>query len=57
MVYAANDVLHLHKICERLDMILTREGREGLAQQVMDFVPVRAELDLAGWLELDVFAH
>ncbi|HTK85579.1 MAG TPA: ribonuclease D [Patescibacteria group bacterium] len=57
MVYAANDVLHLHAIKKRLDEMLKRENRLELAHKVMEFVPVRAELDLAGWSEVDIFAH
>ena len=55
--YAASDVLHLHKIKAKLDAMLAREGRTELARRVMDFLPVRAELDLGGWREMDVFAH
>lgn len=57
MVYAANDVLHLHAVKKKLDEMLKRENRLELAHKVMDFVPVRAELDLAGWSEVDIFAH
>ncbi len=57
MVYAANDVLHLHAIKKKLDEMLKRENRLELAHKVMEFVPVRAELDLAGWSEVDIFAH
>ena len=57
MLYAANDVLHLHAIREKLEQMLEREGRKELAQKIMDFVPVRAALDLAGWPEVDIFAH
>ena len=57
MAYAASDVLHLHKMKARLDEMLAREGRTGLAKQVMDFLPVRASLDRAGWRDMDVFAH
>lgn len=57
LAYAANDVLHLHKLREKLDEMLTRENRMALAQNCFDFVPVRAELDLAGWPETDIFAH
>jgi ribonuclease D len=28
-----------------------------LAQACFDFLPWRAELDLAGWPEIDIFAH
>jgi ribonuclease D len=55
--YAASDVLHLHALKERLDAMLAREGRAGLARACFDFLPVRAELDLAGFDDTDVFAH
>jgi ribonuclease D len=54
--YAASDVLHLHKLKERLDAMLEREGRAHLAQAAFDFLPTRASLDLAGF-EDDIFAH
>ena len=56
-LYAANDVLHLHKIKDKLDVMLTRENRRDLAQATMDFIPTRVALDLSGWPELDIFAH
>jgi ribonuclease D len=55
--YAAQDVIYLHEVKARLDQMLAREGRTGLAGACFDFVPVRADLDLAGWTEEDVFAH
>jgi ribonuclease D len=55
--YAASDVLHLHALRERLDAMLAREGRSGLARECFAFLPVRAELDLAGFEDTDVFAH
>ena len=55
--YAASDVLHLHKLRVKLDEMLTREGRGGLAQACFDFIPHRATLDLAGWEHDDIFAH
>ncbi len=55
--YAADDVLHLHRLKERLDSMLAREGRAELAAACFDFLPVRARLDLAGWAEEDIFAH
>jgi ribonuclease D len=55
--YAASDVLHLHALKARLDLMLAREGRTALAQACFDFLPWRAKLDLAGWEEIDVFAH
>ena len=55
--YAARDVLHLHALRDRLDAMLAREGRAHLARACFDFLPVRAELDLAGWPDQDLFAH
>ncbi|MEM6653436.1 MAG: ribonuclease H-like domain-containing protein [Pseudomonadota bacterium] len=55
--YAASDVLHLHDIRAGLSAILAREGRLELAQACFDFLPVRAELDLMGWEDTDIFAH
>ena len=57
MNYAASDVLYLHRMKARLDDMLAREGRTELARQVMDCLPVRADLDLLGWRDSDVFAH
>ncbi len=55
--YAASDVLHLHAIKARLDMMLEREGRTELARKLFDFLPTRSRLDLEGWDEIDIFAH
>ncbi len=55
--YAASDVRYLHQLREKLDERLIREGRMALAQACFDFLPGRAELDLAGWPEIDIFAH
>ncbi|VTO18469.1 ribonuclease D [Brevundimonas vancanneytii] len=55
--YAASDVLYLHAIMNRLNEMLVREGRMELAQACFDFLPVRSRLDLAGWDEIDIFAH
>jgi ribonuclease D len=55
--YAASDVLHLHEIKSGLEAMLVREGRLALAQACFAFLPTRAELDLAGWGETDIFAH
>ena len=57
LAYAASDVLHLHALRERLDAMLVREGRTGLAKACFDFLPTRALLDLQGWEEEDIFAH
>lgn len=55
--YAASDVLHLHALKERFDMLLAREERTALAEACFAFLPTRATLDLAGWPEDDIFAH
>ena len=55
--YAASDVLYLHRLRDILDQRLARERRGELARACFDFLPTRAELDLAGWDEEDVFAH
>jgi ribonuclease D len=57
LAYAASDVAHLHGLKERLNAMLKREGRMGLAQACFDFLPWRAQLDVAGWDEVDIFAH
>ena len=55
--YAASDVLYLHALKERLDAMLARESREGLAAACFRFLPDRARLDLAGFAAEDIFAH
>lgn len=55
--YAASDVLYLHRLRKELNARLLREGRMDLAQACFDFLPQRALLDLAGWPEIDIFAH
>ena len=57
LAYAANDVAYLHQLKTALDAMLAREGRTHLAQACFDFLPTRAELDLEGWEETDIFAH
>ena len=57
LAYAASDVLHLHALRERLDVMLAREGRLGLARACFEFLPTRAKLDLQGWESEDIFAH
>ena len=57
LAYAASDVLHLHAIKAVLDARLEREGRSHLADACFAFLPTRAELDLAGWDDEDIFAH
>ena len=55
--YAASDVLHLHQLRDELNKRLEREGRNDLARACFNFLPARARLDLAGWPEMDIFAH
>ena len=55
--YAASDVRYLHRLKDELDRRLARENRTELAQSCFDFLPARAMLDLAGWDEVDIFAH
>lgn len=55
--YAASDVLYLHRLREELDKRLAREGRTHVAQACFDFLPMRAQLDLMGWPDTDIFAH
>lgn len=57
LAYAANDVAFLHRLKDALDAMLIREGRMVLAQACFDFLPARADLDLAGWADGDIFAH
>ena len=57
LAYAANDVAYLHRLKDALDRMLKREGRMELAEACFAFLPARAELDLAGWGEGDIFAH
>jgi len=55
--YAANDVLHLHRLHAVLEMMLAREGRDHLARACFQFLATRAELDLSGWPDVDIFSH
>ena len=57
VAYAAADVIHLHALKQRLDVMLAREGREQLAQTCFRFLPDRVRLDLAGFAGEDIFAH
>jgi len=57
VAYAASDVLHLHALKEKLDVMLAREGRTELAAACFGFLPDRVRLDLAGWAAEDIFSH
>ena len=55
--YAAQDVLFLHQLKDKLDLMLEREGRQEIFKSCVQFLPTRAKLDLQGFEELDIFAH
>ena len=55
--YAASDVLYLHKLVNRLNVMLDRAGRTELAHSCFNFLPTRTDLDLLGWAEEDIFSH
>lgn len=57
LAYAASDVLYLHELKSKLDAMLTRQGRAHMAQAAFDYLPARAELDLSGFAEMDIFSH
>ncbi len=57
LAYAASDVLYLHALRDKLDAMLAREGRDGLARAAFAYLPERVRLDLAGFAEMDIFAH
>ncbi|MEO0062484.1 MAG: hypothetical protein RLZZ08_1044 [Pseudomonadota bacterium] len=55
--YAASDVRFLHRLMAILEERLAREGRSGIAQACFDFLPARAQLDIGGWADKDIFSH
>ena len=55
--YAASDVFYLHQLKQKLDMMLARENRTEIAENCFDFLKTRAELDLLGWGDHDIFSH
>jgi ribonuclease D len=57
LAYAASDVLYLHGLKEKLDVLLAREDRQKLAEACFRFLPDRARLDLQGWAAEDIFSH
>jgi ribonuclease D len=57
LAYAASDVLHLHALKEKLDAMLDRDNRREFAEAAFRFLPVRAQLDVAGFGEDDIFSH
>jgi ribonuclease D len=57
LAYAASDVLYLHALREKLDVMLAREGRDGLVRAALGYLPDRVRLDLAGFEAMDIFSH
>lgn len=57
LAYAASDVLHLHAIKARLESMLARDGRTAMADAAFRYLPDRARLDLAGFEDVDIYAH
>ncbi|MDR3031272.1 MAG: ribonuclease D [Holosporales bacterium] len=55
--YAATDVLYLHKIKQKLDVMLEREKRSEIAQKCFDFLETRVILDLMVGETYDIFSH
>tara|TARA_Y100001970_G_scaffold40726_1_gene50209 strand:- start:8009 stop:8617 length:609 start_codon:yes stop_codon:yes gene_type:complete len=55
--YAATDVLYLHRIKKKLDIMLKRENRTDIAKACFEFISYRTDLDLDGWQDLDIFKH
>ncbi|WP_407690722.1 ribonuclease D [Rickettsia endosymbiont of Cardiosporidium cionae] len=55
--YAAKDVVYLHQLHKILTERLLRENRYDIAKKIFDFLPIRSELDLLGWNDIDIFAH
>ena len=55
--YAAKDVIYLHSHKEILTSMLMAENRNDIAYKLFDFLPTRANLDLMGWNEIDIFSH
>ena len=55
--YAASDVIYLHEIKEKLDKMIKREGKEHLANACFEYLSTRAEFDILGWQDKDIFQH
>ena len=55
--YAASDVVYLHALRSKLDVMLQRENKQELAESCFKFLPTRAQLDLLGWDDVDIFSH
>ena len=57
VAYAASDVLYLHRLKDKLDVLLERENRREIAHKCFGFLPTVAKLDLLGYDDLSIFSH
>jgi len=55
--YAAKDVIYLHSLRAILIERLIELNRNKIAHEIFDFLPTRANLDLIGWNNIDIFSH
>ncbi|MCF8462583.1 MAG: ribonuclease D [Rickettsiaceae bacterium] len=55
--YAARDVIYLHRLRDVLINMMQRENRLELFYKALAFLPGRVDFDLAGWHDIDIFAH
>jgi ribonuclease D len=55
--YAATDVLHLHALKEKLDVLLNRENKSEIARGCFEFLPYRVQIDLTAGEDFDIFLH
>lgn len=55
--YAAKDVVYLHSLRDVLIERLIASGRSEIAHKLFEFLPTRANLDLMGWNDIDIFSH
>ncbi|PIZ34325.1 MAG: ribonuclease D [Alphaproteobacteria bacterium CG_4_10_14_0_8_um_filter_37_21] len=56
-LYAAKDVLYLHKIKNALQLMLERENRVATVQACFDFLPTRVKIDHLAGEQFDIFSH
>ena len=57
IVYAAADVIYLHRLRNHLNKILLREERFEIFERTCEFLPTRCKLDCSGWEDQDIFSH
>lgn len=55
--YAANDVMYLHALKAILDKELKKQKKQNLAVSCFQFLNTRAELDILGYEDPDLFHH